>query len=217
VRELEFLPEWYPQTRRRRAMVMAQGWMLVALVVGLGLWTILSSRSVRKDQAQLAHLSGELSRSREELAQLDELLALEKQLAKQEQILAKVGSHVEAARLLATLDEVMPPEMALVSLSFETEDRVIPVAPATGWRIGRAAAATPSQPPADPVYDRRLKARLVGVAPSDVDLANFLAELQRKRFFESVAMTWSKDRSDQGHLMREFEVLFSMDLNDQGG
>jgi hypothetical protein len=109
----------------------------------------------------------------------------------------------------------MPPEMALVSLTFETDDRPIPVAPPTGWRIGRGAS-TP-QPPAETVYDRRLKARLVGVAPSDVDLANFLAELQRKRFFESVAMTWSKDRSDQGHLMREFEVLFAMDLNDQGG
>jgi Tfp pilus assembly protein PilN len=211
MRELEFLPEWYPQLRRRRRLVMVQGWVLIGLIVGIGMWTIAANRAVRKDEAKLVRLDAELSLSRAELEQLDELLALEKQLGKQEQILAKVGSHVEAARLLATLDEVMPPEMALVDLTFDTEDRVVPVTAPPGSRLSRAAAAAP------PVIDRRLKVRLVGVAPTDVDLANFLARLTAKPFFEAIAMTYAKDRSDQGHLMREFEVLFSMDLNDHPG
>ena len=71
----------------------------------------------------MAQLTTALSASRTELAQLDELLTLERQLGQQEQILARVGTHVETARLLATLDEVMPPEMALVDLTFRTEER----------------------------------------------------------------------------------------------
>jgi hypothetical protein len=210
MRELEFLPGWYPQLRRRRSLVKIQGWVLVAMIVGLSLWAILVGRAVRKDEAKLVQLDAALSESRAELEQLDELLALEKQLGKQEQIMAKVGSHVEAARLLATLDEVMPPEMALVDLSFDTEDRVVQPATPTGSRFTRAAANA-----APPVIDRRLKVRLVAVAPTDVDLANFLARLTGKPFFEAVAMTYARDRSEQGHLMREFEVLFSMDLNEQ--
>ena len=209
--ELEFLPDWYPQTRRRRQLVTIQGWVLVGLVLFLGTWAIVAARGVRTDEARLVRLDTELSQSRAELEHLDELLALEKQLVQQEQILAKVGSHVEAARLLATLDEVMPPEMALVDLRFDTEDRAVPVAPTTPARFGRANPAVPTR------LDRRLRVRLVGVAPTDVDLATFLARLTSKPFFEGIAMTYARDRSEQGHVMREFEVLFSMDLNDHPG
>ena len=55
--------------------------------------------------------------------------------------------------------------------------------------------------------------RLVGVAPSDVDLANFLTGLTGVPFFDNVAMTYSKDKAQEGHLLREFEVTFSLNLN----
>jgi hypothetical protein len=55
--------------------------------------------------------------------------------------------------------------------------------------------------------------RLLGVSPSDVDLANFLAGLTNVPFFQDVAMIRSHDKSDSGHIMREFEVTFGMSLN----
>jgi hypothetical protein len=69
----------------------------------------------------------------------------------------------------------------------------------------------------DRVTDRRLNVRVTGVAPTDVEVADFLTKLTGKPFFEDVRMTGSKPRMESGHMMREFEVYFSMNLNDVTG
>jgi hypothetical protein len=48
-----------------------------------------------------------------------------------------------------------------------------------------------------------------------VDLANFLGELSKMPFLEQVNVSYSQDKVDSGHRMREFEVTFSMNLNQQ--
>jgi Tfp pilus assembly protein PilN len=206
VRELEFLPAWYPQVRRGRRIVMLLAWMTILLLGAFGSWATVTQRAVRSDQARLANLDRELSRSRGEVKELEELMRLNKKLSEQAQVLSKVGSHAEAARLLATLDEVMPKSTSLLELSLLTEEQQ----PATLAGV-RAAQER------DRSVDRRLNVRVTGVAPTDVEVADFLTKLTAKAFFEDVRMTGSKPRIEDGHIMREFEVNFTMNLNDTAG
>lgn len=206
MREVEFLPRWYPQVRRRRRLVVLQAWMTVVVLVGLGLWIMQSGRNVRREEATLRTRETELSASRSELKVVEELMTLRKKLVEQSKVLSKVGSHAEAARLLATLDEVMPRSAALLELSMVTEE----THPVT---LAGARAAQEK----DRAVDRRLKVRMSGVAPTDVEVAEFLTKLTGKPFFEDVRMTGSKPRLDNGRIMREFEVHFSMNLNDLAG
>ena len=46
MREVEFLPAWYPQVRRRRRLVVLQAWMTLAVLIGLGAWMTLAGRNV---------------------------------------------------------------------------------------------------------------------------------------------------------------------------
>lgn len=208
MRELEFLPTWYPQTRRRRRMVVLLGWMTFVLVGGLGLWMVLIDRNVRAAGSAVASLEHELDSSRSELVELNTLLELQKNLRKQKQVLQKVGMHVEGARLLSTLAEAMTGSTALVELEYSTLEQPREAQPAlASTRNGERAVQ----------MDRWLEVKLVCVAPSDVELADFYANLQAKPFFRSVRVTYTRDRLEQGHLMRQFEVLFSMDLNEPAG
>lgn len=210
MRELEFLPTWYHQTRRRRRIVMLLGWMTLVLVAGLGLWMFLIDRNVSAANSAVASLKHELDGSRSELVELEKLLELQRNLRKQKQVLQKVGMHVEGARLLATLDEAMSGSTALVELEYTTIEQPREMQP--------TAAATPAPNAERAVQmDRWLEVKLVCVAPSDVELADFYANLQSKPFFRSVRVTYTRDRPEQGHLMRQFEVLFSMDLNEPAG
>ena len=206
MRELEFLPDWYPQIRSRRRVVVIQAWTSLAIVLGLGVWWTVSSRNVRAAESTLASLDAQLVASRGEVKTLEELVTLQKKLGAQAQVLAKVGTHVESARLLATLDEVMPKTMALLELSFQTEE--LKPASLADTRVAQEK---------DRKLDRRLNVKLAGVAPTDVEVADFLTKLTAKAFFEDVRMTRSKPRLDNGRLMREFEVYFSMNLNDPAG
>ncbi len=206
MREVEFLPGWYPQVRRRRRLVVLQGWLTLAVILAIGSWMTLAVRNIRALEARLVRVDRELNASRGELKTLEVLMTLGKKLGAQTQVLSKVGTHAEAARLLATLDEIMPRNTALLELSLLTEEKQ----PVT---LAGARAAQER----DSGVERRLNVRVTGVAPTDVEVADFLTRLTGKSFLEDVRMTGSKPRLDNGRVMREFEVHFSMNLSDTAG
>lgn len=206
MREVEFLPAWYPQVRRHRRLVVLQAWMTVIIVAAFALWMARAGHNIRGAEATLATREAELSASRNELKVVEELMTLRRKLVEQSKVLAKVGSHAEAARLLATLDEAMPRSAALLELTLLTEE----THPVT------LAGAREAQEK-DRSVDRRLNVRIVGVAPTDVEVAEFLTRLTSKPFFEDVRMPSSKPRLDNGRVMREFEVHLSMNLNEPAG
>jgi hypothetical protein len=106
------------------------------------------------------------------------------------------------------LGELMGTQTFVLELTLDTEESVRTVAspPAAAF------AGEPAQP-AREVVERKLRVKLVGVAPSDVEVANFLAGLSSRSYFDQVAMTYARDRSSEGRLMREFEVAFLINLN----
>ena len=206
MREVEFLPEWYPKVRQRRRMVALQAWVTLILVSGLGLWMLLVQRNVHAREHTLAGLKNDLVQSETELHRLEELLELQKQLGQQDQIFVKIGRPVETTKVLGALSEMMPRDMALLGLTIETQEtpRV------TGKLASRAAAEKKET-------DSALRFRLHGVAPTDVDLAEFIAKLTAKPFFSQVELNYSHERQESGRVMREFEIAFAMDLTGLGG
>jgi hypothetical protein len=186
-------------------MVYLQAWVTGLLLVGMVTWSILAARNVRHAQAGLTRVGGLIAQSELELTQLRQQLELKQQLEFQKQIVARLGLPVEASRLIGTLGALMPKEMSLLELTFDTEESV--------RAANGGAAKQPGTKDGNSDLDRRLKVRMLAVAPSDVDLANFLAGLTNTPFFEQVSMTFARDKSQDGHLMREFEVTFGMNLN----
>jgi hypothetical protein len=205
MRELEFLPDWYHRARRSKRIVVLEVWVLLIVAVGLGTWTFLARGNLRAKETMVTLRQGQLDQTHSEEKMLTEQLSLREELRDREQIIASLGFPVDMTRLLQTLDSVMPKEMSMTDFDCNIEE--------TQKQQTTAIAAAPSQQPPTPQYDRRLKVKLVAVAPSDVDLANFLAGLTDVPFFDQVGVTYSHYKSDQGHVFREFEVTFSMDLN----
>ncbi len=202
MREVEFLPDWYPRVRKHKRLVILQAWITLILIAGLGLWMLLVQRNVRHREIELSSLSTDLFQSETEVQRLDDLLALQKSLNQQDDVFTKIGRNVESTRLMKTLEDLMPRSMALLDLSVDTEE--VSKAPANSL-AGRAAADKARA-------NKKLRLRVHGVAPTDVDLADFLAKLTGKQFFSQVELIYSHERSQGGRLMREFEVAFAMDL-----
>ncbi len=209
MRELEFLPDWYPRLRQGRRLVVLQVWMTLAVLAGLALWCGLAGRNVRNAEAAASALDAQLRQTQTEQQQLDVQMALKKELMQKEQIIARLGFPVEMSRLLQTLDSAMPREMSLLEISCVTEETAPPAA--------SSALAAQARPESQRILERRMKVRLTGVAPTDVDLANLMASLQTEfPFLEQIALVRAGGRSEGGHLMREFEVTFSINLNSSG-
>jgi Tfp pilus assembly protein PilN len=203
MRELEFLPDWYPQIRRRKRMAILQGYMVLVMVGGLGLWTLLVERNLSAATASVSAVDDQLTHAQRQVKKLDEAIARQGQLRQAAAAMHGLGGYVEATRIISNaLAEVMPPDMGLLDLALQTEETF----PSGGGGLAAARALQEQQ------TDRSLRVKLTGVVPTDVDLATFLAKLGNLKFIEQVAMTFSRDRIDGGHLMREFEVTFSVSL-----
>ena len=208
MRDIEFLPNWYSQFLRRRRTVFFQMWVTVAVALGLGLWLFLADRNERAAEGVLDGLRGQIQQTSAQLQQMDRLEMLRKQLRQQAEVLTKLGIHVESARLISKLDEAMPPSLSLLSLNIDTDE--IPVQLSAAERVNLKEG---SRPP----VDRRLRVRLQAVAPTDVEMATFLTELNQIPFFERPALNYVKNHIESGHILREFEVTFTINLNSPTG
>lgn len=200
MRELEFLPGWYPMLRRKRRILMLETWCGVMIAAVLGLWVIFSARDVSARQTLLGTRQGELRQTDSDLQKLNELESLKRQMSDQAKLVAHLGPHVPIGRLIDDLEKKMPKEMALLDISLEFQQQ-------TKQQSGRPA------PGAEPLVDRQVNVQLHGVAPSDVVLGNFMIRLATiPRFLGSSLST--ADLHQDGRLMREFRITFSLNLND---
>jgi hypothetical protein len=208
MREVDFLPEWYPGVRQRRRRVALQAWITMITIAGLGIWTLTSQRSVHAREVELASLKTDVNQSETEIQRLDDLLTLQRELGKQDSIFVKIGRPVATTKVMTTLDELMPRDMALLDLSLDTDETV---------KTGGTLAARAQQENKVLVTETKLRFRVHGVAPTDMDLAEFLAKLTGKSFFKQVELIYSHERQESGHVLREFEVAFMLDMTPTGG
>ena len=208
MREVEFLPNWYPRARRRRRLLRLQGLSTAGLVCGMGVWLVFAQHNLSAASAANKSANGQLAQSKLELQQLDEQLQLKQRLEVQRRIVSKLGLPVEMSRLITSIDHAMPPQMSLVELSIDTDEQLRSATPGVP---NKNAAERADQP-----VDRRLQVKLKAIAPSEVDLANLLTALTNVPFFEAVQVGNSVDKSEKGHDMREFDVTFAMNLSRSG-
>ena len=197
MRELEFLPPWYMQLRHRRRLVLVQLWATIVLGCGLAMWMSLVQRNERATNVALEQLCSQLTQTDEQLKQMDRLSTLQRQWRQKAEVLERLGAHVESSRLLSTIAEALPERVSLMSFQVDVEESA-----GSGTRADGKSG-----------MDRRLRVRLQGVAPTDVELASFLTELNRIPFLENVAPTYARDRREPGHVLREFELMFTVNLN----
>ena len=210
MRELEFLPDWYPRVRKRKRTVALQTWVTLVMMCGLGLWMLLVQRNVHAREVEVESLRTDLDKSETDLARLEDLLQLQRQLGQQDQIFLKIGRPVETTRIITTLEQMMPTDMALLDLQVETEDPnraniSNSYGNGGGGLAARAAREKEQESP-------KLRFRMHGVAPTDTDLGEFLHKLTGRPFFKNVELLYSHERQDRGHVMREFELTFNMEL-----
>ncbi len=60
--ELEFLPEWYPQSHRRHRLVVLQGWLTFMVVLGMGVYLFQAERNIKGFERTYESVQGQLQR-----------------------------------------------------------------------------------------------------------------------------------------------------------
>lgn len=198
---IDFLPERIRVKRQRNRRLVLQANLLVACVVALAALAYVRQGKLTQAQAELNLLC---ERSAEAGRQLELKASLERQQAElmiMQRIEGHLGSRVNTLDVLAEIERLMPESMVLADLSIEAMEV------SDKSRKNGAAAVTPiSATPGQERTVKRLRLVLTGLAPNDVDVANFIGQMSASPLFEDVNMGYAKNVVYHGRGAREFQT-----------
>jgi len=200
---IDFLPERIKARRARNRRLMTQGWLIGLCAAGLVVLGYVRQDGVRKAQAQLSLLSERKANVEMQLRQRD---ALEQQLADymiKKRISDQLGSRVNTIEILAELGRLLPKSMALTSLSLDPVQVQLAVK-TTGSRRSSNRTVEADAPGSQEI--NRVRLVLTGLAPSDVEVANFIGQLAACRLFDEVNMGYVKKVEFRGREAREWQA-----------
>ncbi len=195
---VDFLPERIKTQRARLRRLVRQGYLVVLVLVGVVFWALTSNHRVAKAQAELAMLrdrAGNVQKMLEDRARLQQQ---QNELMIKERISKSLGSRVNTLDMLAELERLLPQGVSLVSMNLEA----VQMQAEAERTVTRRGGTVDKQAPAV----TRVRLTLTGMAPNDVDVANFIGQLSASPLFEDVNMGYARTLAYQGHRAREFQA-----------
>jgi len=197
---IDFLPNRIRVQRHRRRRLIRQGVWVCVCALGLLLFAYVRQDHIHAAQAELIEMQAYNLNLREQTFARE---ALEKQQGELEiarKVEEQLGSRVGALDVLSELGDKMPANMALTSLTIETVEQRVPV-DMTARSSARASVAAIKRDKSV----KRVRLTLTGLSTSDVEIANFIAQLSVSPLFEDVTMGYVKPVEFRGRMVREFQ------------
>ena len=203
--QINFVPDWYVQKRQRRASLKRQGMLIVLMVVGMaGLWAIGHQRVSGLSEYRNS-LQAQLNAAEFQMTEVAKLQSAKATLTEQIRIYREIARPITFGQMVATIGALTPEPVFLVTVKAKTEEstrrRVIP----GGGENGRDKT----------VVDKfqTIHVELEGVAPSNVEIANYIGQLAGNGLFRNVKMEFSREGEIENALTREFRISMEVPLD----
>jgi len=205
--EVDFLPERIRQQRARRRRLIRQGHLLALCILAMGALTYIRHGRIAEARAELAALDERQDNIERQVAMIG---TLERQMADlliKKRIESELGSRTDCTAVLAELCRIMPANVALRSLHLKTVQVHLKAdaPPIPQPLAGHRAAPAPMSSQVKKT-DRRVRLVITGMAPTDVDVANFIGQLSASCLFEDVNMGYAKNITFRDRVAREFQA-----------
>ena len=206
MKDIDFLPERIKVSRARRRRVTRQAYLLGACVLCLALLAYIRYGRIERTRRELAMLSDRFSTVERQL-QCRQGLELERaELLIIQRIQNHLGSRIDALDLMAELEKLLPPAMVLTHMTVESMNVAIQLEPAVQMNMTSRAMPVGANPFLTERKVRRVHLTLTGMAPNDVDVANFIGQLSASDLFEDVSMGYAKTMPFKERIAREFQA-----------
>ncbi len=199
---IDFLPERIRARREKRRRLISQSCLLVVCFIALGILGWFRQAKIEKARAELALLQ---SRAQNVQRQIETKKLLQEQMGElmiKKRIEEHLGSRARILDIMVELQNLVPPSMALTKLQVETKEITVPVEP--GPNVGARARTATGAPKNRKI--KRVQLVLTGLAPTDVEVANFIGQMSASPLLEDVNMGYARTVEFRGRTAREFRA-----------
>ena len=144
MKEIDFVPDWYRASQRRRSDLAVRITCLCVLAGAMVVWSVRNLAVVRAAETDLAVVRQSYRLQNEPLRQLVTLRSRLSELRDHRALLQTVRGGARASEVLAEVTRLMPEAMVLTSFSLSRERRLPPAdAPAGEASPSPAGSAMP--------------------------------------------------------------------------
>ncbi len=206
MQSLDFLPERIKAQRTRLKILVRQGYLIGTCVVVLLLLGYTRHRQIVAAEGQVDLLTQRKANSQRQIQMMKILQEKRSELLIKKRIDGQLGSRIGIVEILSELEKVLPEAIALNELKIETATQLPKVRTSSGRNSSRRPREVSAGGGKDTSPLTRLRVDLIGLAPSNVEVAAFLGQLTASDMFEDVRLGYSKNADLQKRTGREFSV-----------
>lgn len=196
MKEIDFLPEWYKNDKRRevsyRTQYIALGGVLLVMVV----WNFITVQSISKARAQFVQMETRQKKAEDLSIKLDEYKRELRSLQEKEEIVKNIDSRINVADVLAELSFLIDEKIVLNKVEFiaekfegEQQDSQSPQA----TTVVRAVRTSLKDKRELPLGDVRFRVVINGVAADGGIVAALICKLVDSPYFCQVVSSFSRD------------------------
>lgn len=211
-RDMSFLPEDYLEKRIARRTNVICMTLFVVVLGGVIAAFFVTNRQWSQAKDQKAEVDGRVAEAARKLEQLEELQAKDEQWRRKAMVSRVLVERVPRSRLLAEIINNMPMSMGLLELQLETQKVRTTRRPRTSLEKAkenkRQKLAEEEGEVEVPISEVSLA--LVGVAPTDLEVSQFMTKLNSHPLFDNVALVYSEQTSIEDHDLRKFEIEMAL-------
>lgn len=223
---INFVPNDYIQQRQSSRANLMYLTLLAALLGGIGVTFSVIKMRQNVVGRELAAINAKMMEAKEQITQLEELKTKGKTMMKSMVMTAELLEPVPRSVVLACLTNNMPSGVSLLEMQLvEKENKVLAASAAKPAAAASAkpgsktsqyqAAAAKNQKAAAPETKTVLVSNLEieGIAPSDIEVASFIASLSGSILLDSVELVQSKEQDIDGVKFRQFRLRTTLKPN----
>lgn len=204
---INFVPDDYIEQRQSSRANLLYLMLLTAMLGAIGVTFGFIKMRQRTVQSELAVLDARMSKAHEQIAQLEELKTKSKTMMKTMVMTAELLEPIPRSIVLASLTNDLPSGVSLIELDLDTKETKV-MKPAkkktdTGSQYNKTEANAEADMP-QAVVETTMN--LKGIAPSDIQVAGYIANLSRSILLDNVELVESRELEVEGVKFREFRL-----------
>jgi len=212
MKEIDFLPTWYTNDRKRQIGRRTQYIILGGVFVLMMVWNFVTVSSVSTASAQVDSLAEKLQNAKSLSQQYSQLQQETEQLKLKAEIVEMTDSHFDVAATLAEISYLMGKRIALNRITLKSEPLALD-SKKKGNAIRLARNSYDAKKEGTPVKSR-FRVIISGVACDATNVAELIVRLENSSYFSQVIPSYSRnnqitDRASKGskqYQISEFEI-----------
>jgi len=211
---IHFLPEGFQQKRQKRRATVICGIVAVVALMGMGYAVLVQHLELQQVRAARAQVDAEYAEAAKQIDQLKQLKAQKQDLLHKADLTASLLERVPRSRILAELTNALPKCTNLIPLEMKTRVKKQEAAKSKKGpaRAGAGAGAKPPQQSDQHHQEiREVSFTVVGMAPTDVEVAGYISRLTGCELFKNVDLVLSeKLEYDKNLFLRRFIIKLEL-------